>query len=89
LKVFAATCLFPPPISLYNSLYQSEYDRRVSSLLIFIDSKASIGWGARLQVTKHAPNAWTNSLKLWLNHLIVVGSRLDGNTLHISPSYHK
>ena len=41
----------------------------------------------------HASNACINSPKLWmdpfvrlLNHLIIVGPRLDGNTLHINPS---
>ena len=57
LKVLTVTCLFAPSISLYNSQYRFVYNQRVSPLPIFIDNRASIGWGARLQVINHAPNA--------------------------------
>lgn len=55
-----------------------------------IDNGALIGCCFQLQVTKLAPKAWISSAKLWMdpffrmfNHLIVVGPKLEGNTLRI------
>ena len=54
------------------------------------DSKESKGRGTLLHLIKQEPNARESSLKEFMefshrpsNHLIVTGSRLDGNTLHI------
>ena len=57
------------------------------------DSNVLKGRGALLFVTKRELNAWVNYLyestefafKL-LNHLIAIGPKLDGKTLHISTS---
>ena len=58
------------------------------------DSNALKGWGALLFVTKREPKAWvsylyksTKSTFRPLNHLIAVGPKLDGKTLHISASF--
>ena len=52
------------------------------------------GQGTLLQVIKWDPNAWVNSLKESIkhaprpsNHLIAIGPKLDGNTLHIKVSF--
>ena len=59
-----------------------------------IDNKESKGRGTLLQVTNQDPNALVSSLneltELSLrpsNHLIAIGPRLDGNTLHIKASF--
>ena len=56
--------------------------------------RESKGRGTLLQVTNWAPNALVSSLKELIepslrpsNHLIVIGFRLDGNTLHIKVSF--
>ena len=65
----------------------------VSLLFILIDNKASMSCGTLLHVMNRASNSCISSPKFQidpflssLNHLIVVGPRLDGNSLYINPS---
>ena len=58
------------------------------------DNKEPKGRETLLQVTNQAPNALVSSLKDLIepslipsNHLIAIGPRLDGNTLHIKVSF--
>ena len=57
------------------------------------DNKESKGQGTLLLVMKQEPKAWVSYLKELtefglkpLNHLIAIGPKLDGNTLHIKAS---
>ena len=59
-----------------------------------MDNKESKGQGILLQVIKQALNARVSFLKEFiepslrsLNHLIAIGLKLDGNTLHIKASF--
>lgn len=59
-----------------------------------IDNNTLRGYGSWLQVTNLVLKAWMTSVKLWmdpffrlLNHFITVWLRLEGNTLHSSPSF--
>ena len=58
------------------------------------DSKESKDRETLLQIIKQEPNARVSSLKEFmepaskpLNHLIAMGPKLDGNTLHIKASF--
>ena len=64
-----------------------------SPSLIDMDNKKSKGWGTLLYVINREQNAWVSFLKELIefvlspsNHLIAIGSKLDGNTLHIKAS---
>ena len=81
-------------ISLNIFQYLSEYFFRVSPYRMVMDNKESKGQGTLLQVTKQDPNTQVNSLKELIepaprpsNHLIAIGPKLDGNTLHIKASF--
>ena len=57
------------------------------------DSKESKGRGTLIHVIKWEPNARVSLLKEFIkpvfkpsNHLIAMGPKLDGNTLHIKAS---
>ena len=59
-----------------------------------IDNRESKGRGTLLQVIKRDLNAQVSSLKESIepalklsNHLIAIGPKLDGNTLHIKASF--
>ena len=61
--------------------------------LIDMDNKKSKGWGTLLHVMNREQNALVSFLKELtefvlspLNHLIAIGPKLDGNTLHIKAS---
>ena len=58
-----------------------------------MDSKESKGWGTLLHVINREQNNWVSFLKELIelvfspsNHLIGIGPKLDGNTLHIKAS---
>ena len=58
------------------------------------DSNAFKGRGTLLFVTKREPKAWVSYIYEStefafkpLNHLIAIGLKLDGKTLHISASF--
>ena len=58
------------------------------------DNNAFKGRGALLFVTKREPKAWVSCLYKStefafkpLNHLIAIGPKLDGKTLHINASF--
>ena len=81
-------------ISSNISQYLSEYVFRVSPSHMAIDNRESRGRGTLLQVTNWDLNALVSSLKELIepslrpsNHLIAMGPRLDGNTLHIKASF--
>ena len=64
-----------------------------SPSLIDIDNKESKGWGTLLHVMNREQNDWMSFLKEMIelvlspsNHLISIGPKLDGNTLHIKAS---
>ena len=93
LKVLMAMSSKSPSISLNISQYLFEYVLRVSLSHIDKDNRELKGRGTLLHITKWEPNAWVSFLKEPMesalrlsNHLIVTGSRLDGNTLHIKVS---
>ena len=59
-----------------------------------MDNKESKGRGMLLHVIKRDPNAQLSSLKESIepaprpsNHVIAIGPKLDGNTLHIKVSF--
>ena len=59
-----------------------------------MDNRESKGWGTLLHEIKRDPNTQVSSLKESiepaprpLNHLIAIGPKLDGNTLHIKVSF--
>ena len=94
LKVLTTTSSRSSSISLKISQYMSEHVFRVSLSRIDIDNSEFKGRGTLLHVIKRDPNAQVSSLKESiepahkpLNHLIVIGSKLDGNTLHIKVSF--
>ena len=94
LKVLIATSLKFLSILLNISKYLIEYIFRVSLSRIVIDNRESKSQGTLLQVTKRAQNALVSSLKELMepsfkpsNHLIAIGPKLDGNTLHIRISF--
>ena len=93
LKVLIATSSKFPSILLNISQYLSEYVFKVSPSRIAMDNKESKGRRTLLQVTKRAPNARVSFLKeliepsfRLINHLIAIGPKLNGNTLHIRAS---
>ena len=58
-----------------------------------MDNKESSGWGTLLHVMNREQNDWLSFLKELIelvlspsNHLIGIGPKLDGNTLHIKAS---
>ena len=58
-----------------------------------MDNKESKGWGTLLHVINREQNDWVSFLKELiefvlspLNHLLAIGPKLDGNTLHIKVS---
>ena len=64
-----------------------------SPSLIDMDNKKSRGWGTLLHVMNREQNDWVSFLKKLIefvlspsNHLISIGPKLDGNTLHIKAS---
>ena len=94
LKVLIATSSKFRSISLNISQYLSKYVFRVYPSRMVMDNKESKGRGTLLQVTKRDPNARVSSLKESIelppkpsNHLIAIGPKLDGNTLHIKASF--
>ena len=94
LKVLMATSSKSSSISLNISQYLSEYVFRVSPSLMDRDNKEAKGQGTLLHVMKWDPNAWVSSLKESMepalrpsNHLIAIGPKLDGNTLHIKALF--
>ena len=93
LKVLMATSSKLPSISLYISQYLSEYAFRISPSHMDKDSRESKDRGTLLHVMKREPKAWVSCLKEPMefgfrpsNHLITIGPKLDGNTLHIKAS---
>ena len=71
----------------------SEYAFMDFPSLINMDNKESKGWGTLLHVINREQNAWVSFLKELTefvlnpsNHLIAIGPKLDGNTLHIKAS---
>ena len=61
-----------------------------SPSLIDMDNKESKGWGTLLHMINREQNAWVSFLKELTefvlnssNHLIAIGPKLNGNTLHI------
>ena len=94
LKVLIATSSKFPSISLNISQYLSKYVFGVSPFHMAIDSGESKGRWSLLQVTKWAPKAlvssWKELIELYFrssNHLIAIGPKLDGNTLHIKALF--
>ena len=94
LKVLMATWLKSPSISLNISQYLSEYVFRVSPSFMDKENKEAKDRETLLHVIKWDPNAWVSSLKESMglalrpsNHLIAIGPKLDGNTLHIKASF--
>ena len=94
LESLMATSLKSPSTSLNISQHLSEYVFKVSPSLMDKDNKEAKGRATLLHVTKRDPNAWVSSLKesmepafRLLNHLIAIGPKLDGNTLHIKGSF--
>jgi len=66
----------------------------VSPSRMVIDNRDSKGRGTLLQVTNLDSNALVSSLKEVIdpslkssNHIISIGPRIDGNTLHIKASF--
>ena len=64
-----------------------------SPSLIDMDNKESKGWGTLLHVINWEQNAWVSFLKELTefvlspsNHLITIGPKLGGNTLHSKAS---
>ena len=64
-----------------------------SPSLIDMDNKESKGWGTLLHVMNWEQNDWVSFLRELIeldlspsNHLIGIGPKLDGNTLHIKVS---
>ena len=89
LKVLIATSSKSPSILLNISQYLSAYAFTDSPSLIDMDSKESRGWGTLLHVMNREQNDWVSFLKDLMefilspsNHLIGIGTKLDGNTLH-------
>ena len=89
LKVLIATSSKLPLISLNISQYLSAYTFTYSPSLIDMDSRESRGWGTLLHVMNREQNDWISFLKELMefvlspsNHLIGIGPKLDGNTLH-------
>ena len=71
----------------------SEYIFKVPPSRMDKDSKESKGRGTLVHVIKREPNAQVSSLKEFiepvfkpLNHLIAMGPKLDGKTLHAKAS---
>ena len=94
LNILIATSSQLSSISLNISQYLSKYVFRVSPSLIAIDSKESRWRVTLLQVTNWAPKTLVSSWKELIdhssnpsNHLIAIGPKLDGNTLHINASF--
>ena len=80
-------------ISLNISQYLSAYAFTDSPSLIVIDSRESKGWGTLLHVMNWEQNDWVSFLKELMefvlspsNHLIGIGPKLKGNTLHNKAS---
>ena len=93
LKVLIASSSKLPSISLNISQYLSAYDFTDSPSLIVIDSRESKGWGTLLHVINQEQNDWVSFLKELMelvlnpsNHLIGIGPKLEGNTLHSKVS---
>ena len=94
LKVLIATSSKFSSISLNISQYLSEYVFRVSPSRMVMENKEFKGWGTLLQVTKRDPNSRVLSLRELIepvrrpsNHLIAIGPKLEGNTLHIKAPF--
>ena len=75
------------------SKYLSKYVFKVSPSHMDKDSSESRDRGTLLHVIKQKANAQVSSLKEFMefdfrpsNHLIAIGSKLDGKTLHIKAS---
>ena len=93
LKVLMAMSSKLTSISLYISQYLSKYVFRGSPSRMDKDNRESKGLGILVHVIKRESNARVSSLKEFIesvlrssNHLIAIGSKLDGNTLHIKVS---
>ena len=89
LKVLIVTSSKSPSISLNISQYLSTYTFTDSPFLMDMDSRESRGWGTLLHVMNWEQNDWVSFLKKLMefvlspsNHLIGIGPKLDGNTLH-------
>ena len=94
LKVLTATSSKSLSISLNTSQYLSEYVFRVSLSHMNMDNRESKGRGTLLHVIKRDPNTRVSSLKKSMepaprpsNHLIALGPKLEGNTLHIKALF--
>ena len=93
LKVIIATSSKSPSISLNISQYLLTYAFTDSHSLIVIESKEFKGWRTLLHVMNREQNDWVNFLKELMefvlspsNHLIGIGLKLEGNTLHNKAS---
>ena len=93
LKFLIATSSKLPSISLNISQYLLAYAFTDFPSLIDMDNKESRGWGTLLHVMNRKQNNWVSFLKELMefvlspsNHLIGIGLKLDGNTLHIKAS---
>ena len=89
LKVLIATSSKSPSISLNISQYLSAYAFIDSPSLIDMDNREFKGWGTLLHVMNREQNDWVSFLKELMefvlspsSHLIGIGPKLDGNTLH-------
>ena len=92
-KVLIATSSKSPSISLNISQYLSVYAFTDFPSLIDMDNKESRGWRTLLHVMNREQNDWVSFLKELMefvlspsNHLIGIGPKLDGNTLHVKAS---
>ena len=90
LKVLKATSSKSSLILLNISQYLLEYAFTDSPSFIEMDNKESRDWGTLLHVINREQNDWVSFLKELIelvfspsNHLIGIGLKLDGNTLHI------
>ena len=93
LKVLITTSSKSPSILLNISQYLSAYAFTDSPSLIVINSRESKGWGTLLHVINREQNDWVSFLKELMefvlnpsNHLIGIGPKLEGNTLHSKAS---
>ena len=93
LKVLIATSSKSASISLNISQYLLAYAFIDSPSLIDMDNRESKGWGTLLHVMNQEQNDWVSFLKELMefvlspsNHLIGIGPKLDGNTLHNKAS---
>ena len=94
LKVLIATTSKSASISLNISQYLLAYAFIDSPSLIDMDNRESKGWGTLLHVMNQEQNDWVSFLKELMefvlspsNHLIGIGPKLDGNTLHNKASF--